>query len=169
MDILDKFPLSKKEFFGWFMNSYGLTEKIFNQASFDHQCESISRFLGYITEFPQSWGIIQIEEHINKILYIYEKVTEKYPDGCLDPIKSIMKMDHNERINKYPEMFKQAELIRSFTEAIIPIEKYNFKFKPLLSLKDAIIQLENISSSIPYDYQFWQDIINSTEYEKPPF
>jgi len=171
MDILNEFKKSEKEFINWFCNYYNHHIDIFETAPFDKQCEVIWRFLGYPVEALNAWAIKQFEEYTRNILYIYENLLIKYPDGAPDILGDLNRMSHAERIIKYPEMNKPADILHSINEAIIDREKYGMTYKHMLSLSDAIKMLNNIIlAAIPIEDKFWECILpNNRKNEEVPF
>lgn len=173
MDILKKFIKTEVEFFGWFHGRYGLPKYAFEESSYIDQCESIWRFLGYPTEAPPDWTKKDIIRHTENVLYIYESLLDKYPDGPPDPIKDIQNMSFTEIMIKYPDLHKPANILHSIHEAIVDYDRFELKANMRLSLHDAltalkvpIIQIQEEPEEID---NFWETAINNKVNESAPF
>jgi hypothetical protein len=169
MDILNEFSRSEKQFKAWFWSNYGLPPEIFEGAPFDKQCEAIWRFLGYQVNVPDGWTIIQIEEYTRNILYIYENLMKKYPDDIPDTLHNLTEISYIERTVKYPEMDKPRDILHNLNEAIVRIDKYHIKIKPIPSLADAIIMIKKILLVKTVEDKFWGNIFKTKENEEAPF
>jgi hypothetical protein len=171
MDILKEFPQSEKQFLAWFWEKYSQPPEIFEGAPFVHQCEAIWRFLGYPVNAPEDWTIKYTEEFTRNILYIYNCLIIKYPDGTPDLLRNLKEMSYQERKLKYAYLETPADILHSLNEAIIDLDKYQIKIKPLPSLSDAIIMLKKIILAPIVEDTFWEDlkIKNTRLHETPPF
>lgn len=170
MDILKEFVRSEKQFINWFWQQYSQPPEIFEGAPFVHQCEAIWRFLGYPVNAPVHWTIQQCEDYTRNVLYIYEALLIKYPDGAPDHLKKIKEMTYSERRLKYPQLEAAADILHSINEAIVELDKYKIKARPLPSLNDAIIMLKRIIMAPVVEDTFWEDIkLISKRNEDAPF
>lgn len=173
MDILKKFIKTEIEFFGWFHSRYGLPKNVFEESSYIDQCESIWRFLGYPVEAPPDWTKKDITQHTENVLYIYESLLDKYPDGPPDMLKEIKSMSFAEILVKYPELHKPANILHSIHEAIIDYDRFEIKTNIRLSLHDALTALKVPIITIQDEPEeintFWETAINSRINESAPF
>ena len=170
MEILKEFPLSEKKFLNWFWERYSQPPDIFEGAPFVHQCEAIWRFLGYPVTAPAKWTIKYTEQFTRNVLYIYNELLIKYPDGPPDVLRKISEMSHSERKIKYPELEKPADILHSMNEAIVELDKYKINIKPLPSLSDALTMLKSIILAPVIEDTFWEDIkTKNRKHEVPSF
>lgn len=170
MDILKEFARTEKQFFNWFWQTYSQPPEIFDAAPFVHQCEAIWRFLGYPVNAPSDWSIQYCEDYTRNVLYIYEAILIKYPDGAPDIIKEIKEMSASERAIKYPQFDVAADILHSINESIVELDKYKIKARPLPSLNDALVMLKTIILAPVVEDTFWEDIkLKSRSHEDPPF
>jgi hypothetical protein len=170
MDILKEFARTEKQFFNWFWQTYSQPPEIFETAPFVHQCEAIWRFLGYPVNAPISWKIQDCEDYTRNVLYIYESLLIKYPDGAPNTLKELKEMSYPERRIKYPHLEAAADILHSINETIVALDKYKIKARPLPSLNDAIIMLKTIILAPIIEDTFWEDIkLKIRNHEEPPF
>lgn len=172
MDILDKYPVSKSEFISWFINYYryqGHTFKTFLASPFVHQCECISRFLGYKVNlngmFPD-----ELTEYTNNILYLYEDVKTKYPEGVPDILNQIRHMDFAERSKTFPELERPADIMHGLNEAIVPLNEKLSSVRIFISLRDAIIEIKkpvDDKSIFTSDNSFAKELLTISKDEIP--
>ncbi|MFA5432921.1 MAG: hypothetical protein WC319_08625 [Candidatus Paceibacterota bacterium] len=159
MKILDKYPVSKAEFISWFTfeyRYYGHTYETFCKSPFLQQCISISRFLGYTTALDD-YSVKMLEEHVNNILYLYEEVRTKYPDGVPDFLKQIKEMDFIDRSKAFPDLLAPAEICHCINEAIVPLNSKDIFTKIMISLRNSIIMITPIlpEKPKPIDDSYW--------------
>lgn len=167
MDILDKYPQARQEFASWFMNKYNLTLYSFDEAPFEQQCIALSRCFGYRIDL-ESWPITKLEDHVNNILYLYEEVVKKYPDGVPDVIGKMQKTDSNHRAEEFAFLDKPADISHGLNEAITDLFKPTKGKHHMLSLHDALIELK-VERTATVDEDYWTpDKIMKTD-EKAPF
>ena len=167
MDILDKYPQARQEFASWFMNKYNLTLYSFDEAPFEHQCIALSRCFGYRIDL-ESWPITKLEDHVNNILYLYEEVIKKYPDGVPDVIGKMQKIGSNHRADEFAYLDKPADISHGLNEAIVSLSKPIAGRHHMLSLHDAIVILR-VERTATVDDDYWTpDKITKTN-EKAPF
>ncbi len=110
MNILNCYPISKKEFLNWLGEMYGAEERQFDDADFAEQCKTISRFLGYPLSFPNNWTNIQIERKVHDYLYLYESNLRTYPYGVPDYMKILQNMDYQIRDKLEAKETKKREI-----------------------------------------------------------
>lgn len=160
MEILKEFPKSEKQFFAWFWDKYSQPPTVFEKAPFIPQCEAIWRFLGYPVNAPSDWTISYCEEFTRNVLYIYECLLIKYPEGPRDALRDLKDMSHEERKLKYSHLEMAADILHSLNEAIVEIDKYKMKARPLPSLNEALIMLKQIifAPVKVVEDTFWEDI-----------
>lgn len=172
MKILDKYPVSKAEFISWFTyeyRNYGHTYQTFDRSPFLQQCIVISRFLGYTTGLEHHTND-QLEEHVNNILYLYEEVRTKYPDGVPDFLKQIKEMDFQDRAKAFPSLMTPADICHSLNEAIVPLNASNIFERIMISLRNSIMMIEPIikKDPTPEDESYWTaDKLNQKSDEAP--
>jgi len=170
MDILKEFPKTEKQFFAWFWERYSQPPTIFEGAPFIRQCEALWRFLGYPVDAPEQWTISQCEDHTRNVLYIYEALLIKYPEGPKDSLRELKEMSNAERKLKYPHLEAAADILHSINEAIVEIDKYKMKARPLPGLNEAIMMLKRVIPAKVAEDTFWDDInIKSRLHETAPF
>lgn len=171
---LDNYPFAKLRFFGWMIAEYGVIENTFGQAPLEEQCRAIARFLGYPTVFPFRWTNAQLKSQIYDYLYIYESVLRRFPYGATDFNKDLNLMDYTMRQVKYPEMWKQVELMQSLHDCIIE-RHYHMDTrsgKPRPTLNAAIIDLEDPIFPEINQNKFWEENIafsHAHKHEPVPF
>lgn len=159
MEILDRYPLSKEDFISWFCKEYkyyGHNYNTFLKAPFVQQCISISRFLGYRLDLEEM-SRKELEDYINNILYLYEEVKIKYPDGIADPIKEIMHMSFQERLKAHPELNVRPEIYHSLREAVVPLNAREVFTRIWISLRNAIVDIKPVvhAEPEPMDDEYW--------------
>lgn len=167
MDILDKYPQARQEFASWFMDKYNMTLYSFDEAPFEHQCIALSRCFGYRIDL-ESWPITMLEDHVNNILYLYEEVVKKYPDGVPDVIGKMQKIGSNHRTDEFEYLDKPADISHGLNEAITDLLKPVPGKHHMKSLHDALIELK-VERTATVDEDYWtSDKITKTN-EKAPF
>ncbi len=170
MKILDKYPISKAEFISWFTYEYGRynqSYRTFCQAPFLQQCISISRFLGYTTAL-EDYSEEKLVDHVNNILYLYEDVKTRYPDGVPDILNKIKTMDFSERSKVFPELLSPADICHSLREAIVPLNSSRIFSKVLISLRNAIVDII-VEKPKPEDDSYWTAELLTQKSDEAPF
>jgi hypothetical protein len=168
MELLKEFARTEKQFISWFWERYQQPPEIFDKAPFIHQCETIWRFLGYPVDAPVDWTITYSEEFTRNVLYLYEALLIKYPDGVKDALKELKEMSYTERKLKYPQLEEAANIMHSLNEAIIEVDKYHIKARPLPSLNDAIIMLKRMIMAPVVEDTFWETILPKNRKDEGP-
>lgn len=167
MDILNKYPIAKAEFISWFTNRYMTGKNTFENAPFVQQCIALSRCFGYRIDL-ENWPKSKLEDHINNILYLYEDVMTRYPDGVPDIIKKMQQMNFAEREKEFGSLDKPADITHGLNEAIISLAKKIAGKHNRLSLQDAIVMTRSVIQKPVVDDDYWTpDKFNNNE--KVPF
>jgi len=162
MDLLNLHHRAKFELKSWLIENFGTLESEFNGSAFMKQCNTIAQFLGYPIEFDNDLTIAEVEEKVRDYLYIYEDLKVRYPFGVKDFLKELNKMDYNERLVHFPNLFKMDNINFSLKDSIISIENsYAFRGTIIQSLKDALIDIELIEPPLDLD-KFWEDVIKDS-------
>jgi hypothetical protein len=177
MEILKEYPRSEREFIQWFWDKYShriamsgsmiTPTDMFNQAPLIHQCEAIWTFLGYPVTAPDEWSKKQSVEFTRNVLYIYESLLIKYPEGTPDTLRNLKEMSYSERISKYPHLEAARDIQHGLNEAIVEIEKYKIRIKPLPSLNEAIVMLKKMIMAPIVEDTFWTDLIPKKNEDAP--
>ena len=172
MKVFNKYPKSKESFTIWFLNEYnryGHSYKTFLEAPYLQQCIVISRLFGY-TIALEEYTDDQLNEHINNILYLYEEVVTKYPDGVPDYLDQIKRMSFAERTKILPELMIPVNIQHSLRESVVPLDANQVFSRVFISLRNSIIMIKPIlpKEPGPEDDSYWTaDKLNLLSNEVP--
>lgn len=169
MDFLDDYPVTKAQFYGWMIETYGVTAKTFSKAPWVERCRAVARYLGYPTVFPTEWTNAYLEEQIRDYLYLYESARISYPYGSGNLTKELNRMMYDELNEKFPTMHTPAEIFPSLKDALVKLDN-SYKMPFLPSLNQALVNMLEPVKAVVDDDKFWQQAIeDSWKKLKAPF
>lgn len=153
--IIDRYPISKAEFFGHMLNTYGVTEDGSSPCFYDapefEQHKAIARFFGYPIGHQEFTDVMILRGQTERYMKDYHEIAMKYPDGVPDLLKQLKDMGHAEIAALMPEVFvRSANLLPSLCHALVSAtgKDYHIKMPVFKSLKDALVEAKIIIPAV---------------------
>jgi len=171
IQVLNTYPVSKRHFLGWMIETYAVDERSFRNGPFEAQCQAIWMFLGHPTPDISNWSADEILFTTEDYLYLYEDVCIRYPYGAIDVIKEIRKLDYSEIPLVYPEAHTKKDLAKDLRHAIVSREvSYEMNINFIKSLRDAVVSMiPGVSNDADEEIKWNEYIQQSWSNETAPF